>query len=69
MSSKKHILADSLFTLFILSAVFLINLFLVDRYDTKTMTPMIFVLAVNWAWATGCWMPGIDLHRIFTEKA
>lgn len=46
MSSKKHILADSLFTLFILSAVFLINLFLVDRYDTKTMTPMIFVLGV-----------------------
>lgn len=46
MSSKKHILTDSLFTLFILSAVFLINLFLVDRYDTKTMTPMIFVLGV-----------------------
>ena len=46
MSSKKHLLADSLFTIVTLLAVFLINLFLVWQYDTKTMTPMIFVLGV-----------------------
>ena len=46
MSSKKHILADSLFTVAALSVVFLVNLFLVERFDTKTMTPMIFVLGV-----------------------
>ena len=46
MSSKKHLLADSLFTTVTLLAVFLINLFLVWQYDTKTMTPMIFVLGV-----------------------
>ena len=69
MASKNRKIADSLFTAIALIAVFLINLFLVRQFNTKTMTPMIFVLAVNWAWATGCWMPGIDLHRIFTEKA
>ena len=46
MESKKHFLADSLFTVITLIAVFLINLFLVRQFDTKTMTPMIFVLGV-----------------------
>ena len=46
MTSRKHIFADSLFTAVTLVAVFLINLFLVEQYDTKTMTPMIFVLGV-----------------------
>ena len=46
MEKKKHIVADSLFTAFTLSAVFLVNLFLVARFNTKTMTPMIFVLGV-----------------------
>lgn len=46
MASKKHILADSLFTVITLSAVFFVNLFLVTQFDTKTMTPMIFVLGV-----------------------
>ena len=46
MASKKHILTDSLFTLMTLAAVFLVNLLLVERFDTKTMTPMIFVLGV-----------------------
>ena len=46
MDSKKHFLADSMFTALTLVAVFLINLFLVWKYDTKTMTPMIFVLGV-----------------------
>ena len=46
MERKKHIIADSLFTAFILIVVFLVNLFLVEQFDTKTMTPMIFVLGV-----------------------
>ena len=46
MASKKHILADSLFTVVTLITVFLVNLFLVEQYNTKTMTPMIFVLGV-----------------------
>ena len=46
MANKKHILTDSLFTVAMLIAVFLLNLFLVRQFDTKTMTPMIFVLGV-----------------------
>ena len=46
MANKKQILADSLFTGIILIVVFLVNLFLVRRFNTKTMTPMIFVLGV-----------------------
>jgi len=46
LTSNKHWLGDWLFTVFTLIVVFLVNLFLVDQYDTKTMTPMIFVLGV-----------------------
>ena len=46
MGNKKHILIDTLFTVAALIVVFLVNLFLVERFDTKTMTPMIFVLGV-----------------------
>ena len=46
MDRKKHILADTLFTAVTLIVVFLVNLILVELYDTKTMTPMIFVLGV-----------------------
>ena len=46
MANKKQILADSLFTALMLIVVFLVNLFLVRQFDTKTMTPMIFVLGV-----------------------
>ena len=46
MVNKKHILSDSLFTVVALIVVFLVNLFLVQQYNTKTMTPMIFVLGV-----------------------
>ena len=46
MGNKKQIIADSLFTVGILIAVFLVNLFLVQQFNTKTMTPMIFVLGV-----------------------
>jgi len=46
MANKKHIIADCLFALVTLVVVFLVNLFLVQQYNTKTMTPMIFVLGV-----------------------
>ena len=46
MVSKKQTAADSLFTAATLAVVFLVNLFLVQQFDTKTMTPMIFVLGV-----------------------
>ena len=46
MSGKKRTVFDGLFTMVTLLAVFWLNLFLVDRFNTKTMTPMIFVLGV-----------------------
>ena len=46
MGRKKHIAADCLFTAITLAIVFLVNLFLVRQFNTKTMTPMIFVLGV-----------------------
>ena len=46
MAGKKRLIADSLFTILILSIVFLVNLLLVMQFNTKTMTPMIFVLGV-----------------------
>ena len=46
MKTKKHIAADGLFMAVTLLAAFAVNLFLVERFDTKTMTPMIFVLGV-----------------------
>ena len=46
MTDKKRIIADSLFVAAVLITVFLVNLFLVRQFNTKTMTPMIFVLGV-----------------------
>lgn len=46
MVNKKQIVADGLFTVITLLVVFSVNLFLVMQFDTKTMTPMIFVLGV-----------------------
>ena len=46
MASKKHIFADALFAIMTVVVAFLVNLFLVMQFDTKTMTPMIFVLGV-----------------------
>ena len=46
MANKKQIVTDSLFTLITLLVVFSVNLFLVMQFNTKTMTPMIFVLGV-----------------------
>ena len=60
MSNKKHILTDSLFTVITLIAVFLVNLFLVTQFNTKTMTPMIFVLGVFLvSWRTQGYVFGI----------
>ena len=46
MTNRSQTIADSLFTMSTLIVVFLVNLFLVEQFDTKTMTPMIFVLGV-----------------------
>ena len=46
MESRKSLIADALVTGLTLMIVFLVNLFLVEHYNTKTMTPMIFVLGV-----------------------
>ena len=60
MASKKHILSDGLFTVVTLIVVFLVNLFLVQQYNTKTMTPMIFVLGVFLvSWQTQGYVFGI----------
>ena len=60
MASKKYIFADSFFTVFILILVFLVNLFLVEQFNTKTMTPMIFVLGVFLvSWKTQGYVFGI----------
>jgi len=60
MESKKHMLADSLFTVITLCVMFLVNLFLVMQFDTKTMTPMIFVLGVFLiSWRTQGYVFGI----------
>lgn len=60
MTERKHIIADGLFTLFALIVVFLVNLFLVEQFDTKTMTPMVFVLGVFLvSWRTQGYVWGI----------
>ena len=46
MSKIKRVLADSIFTIVILLVVFGLNLLLQNRFQTQTMTPMIFVLGV-----------------------
>ena len=46
MAIKKQTMEDTLFTGITLAVVFLLNLFLVKQFDTKTMTPMVFVLGV-----------------------
>ena len=60
MTGRKHIVADTLFTGIALGAVFLANLFLVRTFNTKTMTPMIFVLGVFLvSWRTQGYVWGI----------
>ncbi len=65
MASKKQPFADSLFTAVTLMVVFLVNLLLVELYDTKTMTPMIFVLGVFLvSWRTQGYIFGIAASLI-----
>ena len=65
MADRKHIFADSLFTVLTLIVVFLVNLFLVEQFDTKTMTPMIFVLGVFLvSWRTQGYICGIAASLI-----
>ena len=60
MAKKKHMIADCLFTMVTLTVVFLVNLFLVQQFNTKTMTPMIFVLGVFLvSWRTQGYLFGI----------
>jgi len=60
MTGRKQILADGFFTAATLIAVFLVNLFLVEQFNTKTMTPMIFVLGVFLvSWRTQGYVFGI----------
>ncbi len=46
MKIPKSVLRDGLFMILTLVVTFFVNLFLVETFDTKTMTPMIFVLGV-----------------------
>ena len=46
MFKHKHGTADAIFTLFTLLSVFALNLLLQNRFQTQTMTPMVFVLGV-----------------------
>ena len=65
MGNKKQTITDSLFTVITLIVVFLVNLFLVRQFDTKTMTPMIFVLGVFLvSWRTQGYVFGISASVI-----
>lgn len=46
MKKRSSILTDGLLTLFILLIAFGVNLFLVETFEIRTVTPMIFVLGV-----------------------
>lgn len=60
MSKRKHMVADCIFTVFILLGVFCLNLLLQNRFQTQTMTPMIFVLGVFLvSWRTQGYLWGI----------
>ena len=65
MKSCTHLLTDALFTLGTIMAVFLVNLFLVEQFSTKTMTPMIFVLGVFLvSWRTQGYVWGVAASLI-----
>ena len=60
MQKFRYLLTDALFTIGTLLGVFLVNLFLVEQFATKTMTPMIFVLGVFLvSWRTQGYVWGI----------
>lgn len=65
MIERKHIITDALFMVLTLIVVFLLNLFLVRQFNTKTMTPMIFVLGVFLvSWRTQGYVWGIAASLI-----
>ena len=60
MASRKHLIADTFFTVATTLVAFVVNAFLVDQFNTKTMTPMIFVLGVFLvSWRTQGYIWGI----------
>lgn len=60
MSKRKRMALDSILTVVILSGVFGLNLLLQTRFQTQTMTPMIFVLGVFLvSWQTQGYLWGI----------
>ena len=65
MSKRKQIAADGIFTVVILLSVFGLNLLLQNRFQTQTMTPMIFVLGVFLvSWRTQGYLWGIATSLI-----
>ena len=65
MRAYRHLLTDFFFMLGTLVVVFLVNLFLVEQFATKTMTPMIFVLGVFLvSWRTQGYVWGVAASLI-----
>lgn len=65
MKFRKHMRSDCLFMLVTLAAVFLVNMVLVEKFETKTMTPMVFVLGVFLvSWRTQGYFWGIAASLI-----
>lgn len=65
MRLHKHMLLDGVFMLSTLVVVFCVNLFLVEQFETKTMTPMVFVLGVFLvSWRTQGYFWGIAASLI-----
>ena len=65
MTKKTYPVADGVFTFLILFGVFGLNLLLQNRFQTQTMTPMIFVLGVFLvSWRTQGYFWGIAASLI-----
>ena len=65
MKFRRHMLKDCFFMLLTLLVIFGANLFLVEQFDTKTMTPMVFVLGVFLvSWRTQGYFWGIAASLI-----
>ena len=65
MKRNKHMADDCILTLIILLVVFGINLLLQERFQTRTMVPMIFVLGVFLvSWQTQGYFWGITASLI-----
>ena len=65
MKTKKHIITDALFMITILTGAFFLNLLLQKWFQTRTMTPMIFVLGVFLvSWRTQGYFWGIAASLI-----